>query len=108
MIGKPSLFREKLDELLGEFPELFPRGIDQGYTCHDILPVSKKMPGIRLRRIKLKSNEEVYTIRPSFVLPYMTGYTDDVEKALYLRKWAVPYEALATVFGCNPKEFPHK
>jgi hypothetical protein len=29
----------------------------------------------------------------------MTGYTDDIEKALFLRKWAVPHWALAHVFG---------
>jgi hypothetical protein len=34
----------------------------------------------------------VFAIAPSFVLPYMVGYTDDVEKALFLRsKFGVPY-----------------
>jgi hypothetical protein len=71
---------------------------------HDILPESKKMPGIRLRRIKVVSadsplEEDVFTIRPAFVMPYMTGYTTEVEKALFLRKWAVPPWALAYVFG---------
>jgi hypothetical protein len=99
MIAEPALFRSGLDELISEFPELFPQHIVSGYTLHDILPPSKKMPGIRLRRIKLRAEQEVFTIRPSFVMPYMTGYTDDVEKALFLRKWAVPYAALAYVFG---------
>ena len=82
-----------------EFPELFPQNIVWGYTLHDILPPSKKMPEIRLRRINLGKDEEVFTIRPSFVMPYMTGYTADVEKALFLRKWAVPYDALTYVSG---------
>jgi len=37
--------------------------------------------------------------RPSFVMPYMVGYTDDVEKPLFLRCWGVPHWALTQVFG---------
>jgi len=59
---------------MSEFPELFPATIERGYTLHDILPASKKMPDIRLRRIKVAASdtpfkEEVFTIRPSFVMP---------------------------------------
>lgn len=32
-------------------------------------------------------------------MPYMIGKTEAVEKALYLRLWGVPFEALAYVFG---------
>ena len=32
-------------------------------------------------------------------MPYMTGYTDDVENALFLRRFGVPYWALTHVFG---------
>lgn len=46
-------------------------------------------------------DQEAYTIRPSFVLPYMTGYTDDVENALFLLNFDVPYWAIARVFGRN-------
>ncbi len=101
MIVEPAIFRSGIDELISEFPELFPQKIVSGYTLHDILPSSKKMPEIRLRRIKLRDAQEVFTIRPSFVMPYMTGYTDDVEKALFLRKWVVPYDALVYLFGRN-------
>jgi hypothetical protein len=34
-------------------------------------------------------------------MPYMTGYTDDVEKALFLLRFGVPYWALTYVFGKN-------
>lgn len=91
-------FRRYLDREIELHPELFPAAIQQGYKMYDILPESKKMPGIRLRRIELYTGE-VFTIRPSFVMPYMTGYTDDVEKALILRRWGVPHWALAYVFG---------
>src|SRR5207247_88876 len=40
-----------------------------------------------------------FTVRPSFVMPYMTALTEEVEKALYLRSFGVPFHALATVFG---------
>jgi len=99
-------FRAYLDVQIARYPELFPSTIQQGYRLHDILPASKKMPDIRLRRIKVQAavgskKEEVFAIAPSFVMPYMVGYADDVEKALFLRKFAVPYWALAYVFGRN-------
>lgn len=104
IIFDAEAYRSKVDDLINKNPELFPSTIKQGYKFHDILPMSKKMPDIRLRRIKVavpdgSPKEEVFTIRPSFVMPYMTGYTNDVEKGLFLRQWAVPYWALAYVFG---------
>jgi len=94
-----SAFRKHIDEMVERHPELFPQGVAEGYTLHDILPASRKLPDIRLRRVKLKTDGEVYTIRPSFVLPYMTGYTDDVEKGLFLLNFGVPFWAIVRVFG---------
>jgi len=103
ILGDAKAFRMYLDDVIEQYPELFPVMIQQGYTLHDILPESKKMPGIRLRRIKVKTKDgngnDVFTIRPSFVMPYMVGYTDDVEKPLFLRCWGVPHWALTHVFG---------
>lgn len=103
ILGDAKAFRMYLDDIIAQHPELFPVMIHQGYTFHDILPESKKMPGIRLRRIKVKTKDgngnDVFTIRPSFVMPYMVGYTDDVEKPLFLRRWGVPHWALAYTFG---------
>ncbi len=42
MVLEPTLFRACIDELMTEFPELFPQTIAQGYTLHDLLPASKK------------------------------------------------------------------
>ena len=98
ILFEPEAFRQYLDRERALHPELFPAAIQQGYKMYDILPESKKIPGLRLRRIELESGE-VFTIRPSFVLPYMTGYTDEVEKPLFLRRWGVPHWALAYVFG---------
>ncbi len=94
----PEAFRQYLDGSIEQHPELFPVAIQQGYKMHDVLPESKRMPGIRLRRIELYTGA-VFTIRPSFVRPYRTGYTDDVEKAWFLRRWGVPHWALTYVFG---------
>ena len=38
---------------------------------------------IWIRRILIE--DVAYTIRPSFVMPYMTGMVEDVEKPLFLR-----------------------
>lgn len=32
-------------------------------------------------------------------MPYMTAFTEEIENALLLRKWSVPYWALAKIFG---------
>lgn|GEM_PF-3022078 len=53
-----------------------------------------------MRRIQLKNkSKDVRQIRPSFMMPYMIAETEEVEKALYLRRWGVPFDALAYVFG---------
>ena len=106
IVLEPQAFRQWLDPLIGQYPELFPAAMAQGYQLHDILPVSKKLPALRLRRIRVtapeQSGEAIFTIAPAFVLPYMVGYTDEVEKALFLRgKFGVPYWGLTHVFGHN-------
>jgi len=73
LIKNPNSFRAFLDPIIEKSPELFP-----------------------------EINNDVYQIRPDSVLPYMVGLTDDVEKALYLRRFGIPLEALAYVFGRNP------
>jgi hypothetical protein len=105
VIDDHQIYRDYLETMFVECPELFPPDMQAGYTWHDILH-SKKMPKIRVRRIKLKQpdgngKDQVLTISPSFVMPYMTGYTDEVEKALFLRGFGVPYWALTYVFGHN-------
>lgn len=90
-------FRHFMAELLAAHPELFPNAFAQGYCFHDQY-LSRKLK-IVLRRIKLKATGEVFTLRPSFVMPYLVARTDDIERALYLRQWGVPFEALAHVFG---------
>lgn len=105
-------FRHWLDKMINEYPELFPKEITGGYTLHDILPVSAKLPDVKFRRIKLRmANQtgqyQVLTICASDVMPYMTGFTDDVEKALFLRRFGVPFWGLTYVFGRNDDYWYH-
>jgi hypothetical protein len=70
------------------------------------MPVSKKMPQVQLRRIQLQALDEqgrrqVYTVAPCDILPYMAGDVTEVEKALFLRRFGVPFWALTYVFGRN-------
>ena len=90
-------YREYLRQTSAHHPELFPQAMGQGYTFHDRYRSRKQ--GVVLRRIKLKATGAVFTLRPSFVMPSLSAHTDEVEKALYLRQWGVPFEALAHVFG---------
>jgi len=91
-------FREWVDRMHEQHPELFPDEFSEGYYLHD-LRSSKKIPEVCTRRVRLKTTGTVYRIVPSFVLPYMTGYAADVEKALFLRRFGVPFWGLTYVFG---------
>jgi hypothetical protein len=93
-------FRQWVDTMYTHYPELFPDAFGEDYHLHD-LRHSGKMPGVPIRRIRLPRTGEVYRIVPSFVLPYMTGCTADVEKALFLRRFGVPFWGLTYVFGHN-------
>jgi hypothetical protein len=96
-VDDPAQYRQYLTQMLRQHPELFPKAMHQGFIFHDCY-VSVKQDLI-VRRIKLQATGAVFTLRPSFVMPYMIARTDAVEKALYLRQWGVPFDALAYVFG---------
>lgn len=104
MVGNKQLFRERLDRFIEQYPELFPPEIEVSYDLYGFRKQSVKMPDVSLRRICLKvldqyGQRQVYTVTPSFVMPYMVGYADDVEKALFLRRFGVPFWALTYIFG---------
>lgn len=103
LLGDTNAFRVYLDQTIEQHPELFPTEIKQGYRWYGLCPRSKKMPEVRMRRIRLSAApaSEVFTIAPSFVLPYGMGQVEAVEKALFLRRFGVPYWGLTYVFGRN-------
>src|SRR5262245_54651029 len=100
LIDDPVQFRRWLDGAFRDAPERFPDDFASGYTLNDHR-LSRKL-SLRLRRIRCKASGRAFSVRPSFVLPYMAGLTDDVSNPLFLRRFGVPFWALARVFGKDP------
>lgn len=92
-------FRAYIDEILPEYREIFPEEIEKGYSFFGS-NFSKKQ-NLKIRRIQLKANYQIYQLRPAFMMPYMVGKTADFDKPLYLRRFGVPFDALTYVFGKN-------
>ena len=97
-VNDPINFRKCIDDRIKLFPELFPPEITNGYQMKDIY-ISKKQ-AIMIRRIEI--DDIAYTIRPSYLTPYLSGNVEDIEKALFLRKFNVPFWALSYAFGKDP------
>lgn len=94
----PRRFRQWLDGCHARMPELFPEGFSEGYRMKD-QRYSRKQKVV-CRRIVLRDGRS-YSVRPSFVMPYMAARVDEAEAPLFLRKFGVPFWALARVFGGN-------
>jgi hypothetical protein len=92
-----SEYRKHIEYWTEIHPELFPPDVGEGFLFYG--SYHSRQQQIDLRRIEMKKSEEVYQIRPSFLMPYMMARTDDVEKALFLRMWNVSFDGLAYVFG---------
>ncbi len=91
--------RSHLLQLWRRHPELLPAHFEQGFRFHSFV-YSRKLK-LRMRRIELHATKEVYQLRPDFVMPYMVGRTEQVEKGLYLCRFGVPFDGLAYVLGRN-------
>jgi len=91
-------FRALVDPIIKKHPELFPSEINNGYQMKDLYYSKKTL--IIIRSIKITGIS--YTIRPSFVMPYLAGMVDDIEKPLFYRKFDIPFWALSYGFGRNP------
>lgn len=96
IVNDPQQFRHMIDDCFQRMPELFPRNFAEGYQLKDDRMSAKQETLIR--RIVLRDGS-AYSIRPSFLMPYMTARTSAVEDPLFLRKFGVPFWALACVFG---------
>lgn len=93
--------KNRLEELYEDHPELFPEAFGWGYALYGFTEPSIKQQ-LRCRRLRLEQGDEVFTVSPAFVMPYMSGRTDEVEKALLLMRFHVPCWAIAEVFGRDP------
>ena len=69
--------RAVVTEWAGSAPELFPAGFDRGYRLHGFGRESRKLPGLKLRKI-VTADGVSYWLRPSFITGYMTGTVDEL------------------------------
>ena len=97
IVKDPNKFRKHIELIKAQHKEPFPPEIINGYRMKDIY-CSKKL-GLDVRRIEI--NGITYTVRPSFIMPYMTALVKDVEGPLLLRKYDVPFWVMAKLFGRN-------
>lgn len=91
--------RTFLDHVRGQSPELFPSALRAGYALHGFARASQKLDGVRLRKVRPSGGGPAYHLRPSFVLSFMTGTTDDLEYPLLLASFGVPCGLLTRGFG---------
>ena len=93
-----SSAKARREELYEELAALFPDAFPWGYAfCGDTEPSIKQQ---RLcRRLRLGQGCAVFPIAPAFIMPSMTGRTQDVDHALFLRRFHGPCWAMAHVFG---------
>jgi hypothetical protein len=96
IVNDPQEFRRTLDECFRQMPGLFPENFAEGYQLKDDRRSAKQ--DVVIRRIVLNDGL-AYSVRPSFLMPYMTAHTKDVQGPLFLRKFGVPFWALVYVFG---------
>jgi hypothetical protein len=96
-VDYPTPYRQSLSQMLEQQPDLFPQDMGQGFRLHDAYASVKQ--DVIVRRMKLQATGAVFSLRPSFVMPSLIGRTDEIDKALSLRPWGVPFDALAYVFG---------
>lgn len=100
VLEDPIYFRQILDQYYQAHPELFPQAFSEGYQLHGFTASSKKLD-VKMRRILVGNNYQSYTLAPSYLMPYMTGKVEEVETALFLRRFHVPYWALVYIYGRN-------
>jgi hypothetical protein len=80
IVDDPALFRAYLDRQIEATPDLFPPEVRRGYRMKDVY--TSRKTGWKLRRIELR-NLQCYLVRPSFVMPYLSGHTEDVQAPLF-------------------------
>ena len=94
----PNAFGAFVDDWVRSAPELFPAGFDRGYRLHGFGRQSRKLPGMKLRKV-VTDDGSSYWLRPSFVTGYMTGTVDELAYPLLLAAHGVPAWLLKIGFG---------
>ena len=96
LLEDTSAYKACVQGYIDAHPELFPDTIRDGWSLYGFPQPSIKQ-GLRVRRLLTKADGQVWQLRPSFMMPYMTCKTALAEHILFLQKWA-PAWALAHVF----------
>ena len=96
--SEPALFHNLLKEHYQAHPECFPIEFEDGYQLKDIVFSTKMDLHIRRITVSFGSRAHNYRVLPCEVLPHMCGLTEEVADPLFLRKFSVPYWALARIF----------
>ena len=102
IVNDTHAFRAHLLAIHRDHPELFPHDFDT-FHFHSIRHRSRV--DLSIRRVRLPASRQVLAIRPSFLMPGAIGTTDEFAHPLDLKRWAVPNEALARIFGRDPKVY---
>jgi hypothetical protein len=84
-IDLPEQFCRWLDAAYRDCSEFFPEAFAQGCVLKEHRTSAKL--GLGLCRIEWRATGQGFNVRPSFVLPYLTGLTDDVERPVFLRRF---------------------
>ena len=79
IVHDPVQFRADLDRQIEATPELLPPEIRRGYRMMDLY--TSRKTGWELRRIEPRDLRR-YLVRPSFLMPYLSGRTEDVQAPL--------------------------
>jgi hypothetical protein len=85
----PGRIRAFVDQWVRSAPELFPAGFDRGSRLHGFGRQSRKLPGLKLRKV-VTDDDSSYWLRPSFMSGYMTGTVDELAYPLLLAAHGVP------------------
>jgi hypothetical protein len=94
----PIRLRTAVDGWVHLAPELFPEGFGRGYRLHGFGRESRKLPGLKLRKI-VTSDGSSYWLRPGFIVGYMAGTVDELGYPLLLAAHGVPPWLLKIGFG---------
>lgn len=94
----PRRTRQFIETCVATAAELFPDGFDQGYRLHGFGRESRKLPGLKLRKL-ITDQGTCYWLRPSFLVGYMTGTVDELTFPLLLAAHGVPAWLLVIGFG---------
>lgn len=94
----PCRVRALVEGWLQSAPELFPDGFAASYRLHGFGRRSRKLQGLRLRKV-ITGDGSSYWLRPSFIVGYMAGTVDELAYPLLLAAHGVPAWLLKVGFG---------